>query len=82
VIWTVGALAMAATLIPCAMVALRGRLIDRLVGLELAGVILAQVLVLWAVAVRRPVFVDIGLTVGILAFGAGLVFARFLERWL
>ena len=81
-IWTVGALALAVVLVPCAIVTLRGRLIDRLVGLELSGVILAQLLVVWAVAVHRPQFVDIGLTVGLLAFGAGLVFARFLERWL
>lgn len=81
-IWRIGALAMALALVPSTIVALRGRLVDRLVGLELTGAILAQVLVLWAVAVDRPAFVDVGLTVGVLAFGGGLVFARFLERWL
>lgn len=81
-IWTVATLALTLVLVPCAVVTLRGRLIDRLVGLELTGIILSQVLVLWAVAARRPPFVDLGLTVGVLAFGAGLVFARFFERWL
>ncbi|HEY7956934.1 MAG: monovalent cation/H+ antiporter complex subunit F [Polyangia bacterium] len=81
-IWKISALVMCLGLIPCAILALRGRLIDRLIGLELAGVLLSQICFLWAVGIDRPPFVDIGLTVAILAFGAGLVFARFLERWL
>lgn len=81
-IWKVAALATALALVPAAIVSLRGRMIDRLVGLELVGMLTAQLCVLWAVAVDRPSFVDVGLTVGVLAFGGGLVFARFLERWL
>jgi multisubunit Na+/H+ antiporter MnhF subunit len=81
-LWGVAALVLSVGLVPCGIVSLRGRLLDRLAGLELAGMVLAQVCVLWAVAIDRPAFVDIGLTIGVLAFGAGLVFARFFERWL
>ncbi len=81
-LWSVAAIVLCAGLVPCGVVTLRGRLLDRLAGLELAGLLLAQICVLWAVAIDRPAFVDIGLTIGVLAFGAGLVFARFFERWL
>lgn len=81
-LWKLAALLMCLGLVPCAIVTLRGRLLDRLVGLELAGMLVAQICVVWAVAVDRPPFVDVGLTVGVLAFGGGLVFARFFERWL
>jgi multisubunit Na+/H+ antiporter MnhF subunit len=33
-------------------------------------------------AYDRIPFVDLALTLALLTFGAGLVFARFLERWL
>ncbi len=81
-VWLVGAAALALALVPASVTALRGRATDRLVGLELAGVLMAQLLVLFAVGEKRVPFVDVGLAVAVLAFGAGLVFARFLERWL
>jgi multisubunit Na+/H+ antiporter MnhF subunit len=46
------------------------------------GMLLAQLLFLYAVGIRRVAFVDVGLAVAMLAFGGGLVFARFVERWL
>lgn len=81
-LYGVAALVLSLGLVPSAVVTLRGKLLDRLAGLELAGMLLAQIFVLWSVAIDRPAFVDLGVTVGVLAFGAGLVFARFFERWL
>ena len=81
-VWLVGAAVMTLALIPAAITALRGRLTDRLVGMELMGMLLAQMLFLYAVGIKRVAFVDVGLAVAMLAFGGGLVFARFLERWL
>ena len=46
------------------------------------GSIAVVVLVVLAEAFHRVPFVDLALTLALLAFGAGLVFARFLERWL
>ncbi|HSN32962.1 MAG TPA: monovalent cation/H+ antiporter complex subunit F [Ideonella sp.] len=80
--WLVGTAVMTVALIPAVATALRKRLADRLVGLELVAVLASQLLFLYAVGEKRPAFVDVGLTVGILAFGGALVFARFLERWL
>jgi multicomponent Na+:H+ antiporter subunit F len=81
-VWLVGAAVMTVALVPAVITALRGRATDRLVGLELAGILMAQMLVLYSVGVKRVSFVDVGLAVAMLAFGAGLVFARFWERWL
>jgi multicomponent Na+:H+ antiporter subunit F len=81
-IWLVGSLVMALALVPAVVTTLRGRLADRLVGLELAAILMSQLLFLIAVGEKRVAFVDVGLAVALLAFGGGLVFARFLERWL
>ena len=81
-VWLVGALVMALALVPAIVTTLRGRLADRLVGLELTAILMSQLLFLIAVGEKRVAFVDLGLAVALLAFGGGLVFARFLERWL
>jgi len=81
-VWLVGALVTAVALVPAVVTTLRGRLGDRLVGLELTAILLSQLLFLVAVGEKRVPFVDVGLAVALLAFGGGLVFARFLERWL
>ena len=81
-VWLVAALVMTLSLVPALVTALRGRALDRVVGMSLTAILLAQLLVLVAVGERRVAFVDIGLTVALLAFGGGLIFARFFERWL
>ena len=55
---------------------------SRLVGLEAGSVMAVIVLLLLAEGFHRQPFVDVALTLALLSFGAGLVFARFLERWL
>lgn len=61
---------------------IRGDIVSRLVALEGASSICVIVLLSLAEAYRRVPFVDLSLTLALLSFGAGLVFARFLERWL
>jgi multicomponent Na+:H+ antiporter subunit F len=76
--WLAGALGLCAGLLPCAWVCLRAKdPFDRLVALEMSAVI-----VLLAEAMQRPLFLDLALTQALLSFGGGLVFARFVERWL
>lgn len=77
--WATAAL-LGAALIPCAAVTLRGDLARRLVGLEMSSVVESLLLLTLAAATGRPAFVDVGLTLALLAFGAGLVWVRFLER--
>jgi multisubunit Na+/H+ antiporter MnhF subunit len=77
------AAALSMGVLPCAAVALRPRSpIDRLVGLEMAAVLECLLLVLLCEAMHRPLFLDVALALALLAFGGGLVFTRFLERWL
>ena len=59
----------------------RGDATGRLVGLECASVIAAMVMLLLAAAFNRDFLADLALALALLAFGGGLVFARFLERW-
>jgi multicomponent Na+:H+ antiporter subunit F len=79
--WLLAALALLAGLLPCALVCLRGDPVNRLVGLELAGVLDTLVLLLLAEGFQRSIYFDLALALALLSFAGGLVFARFLERW-
>jgi multicomponent Na+:H+ antiporter subunit F len=80
--WAVAALALLAGLVPCGVVCLRGSPVDRLIGLELAGTVDTLVLLLLAQAYDRAIYFDLALALALLSFAGGLVFARFLERWI
>ena len=81
-IWLLAASGVSAALVPCAFLSLRGRAEQRLVGLEMAGLLITLALVLFTVGFGRLPFIDLALTLAILSFGSGLVFARFLEKHL
>ena len=80
--WILTATVLVFCLIPCGIVCLHGAVEDRLVGLEAAGNLLVLILLLLAEGFHRIPFVDLSLALALLAFGGGLVFARFLERWM
>jgi multicomponent Na+:H+ antiporter subunit F len=78
-----GALSLCGGLVPCALVCLRAKdPLERLVALEMAAVLMTLAMVLLAEAMQRSLFLDLALTQALLSFGGGLVFARFVERWL
>ncbi len=81
-VWLTAATVVLFCLIPCGIVAFKGTAIDRLVGLEMAGLLESLLLILLAEGFHRIPFYDLALATALLAFGGGLVFARFLERWL
>jgi multicomponent Na+:H+ antiporter subunit F len=78
--WLVASLALLAGLIPCGFAVLRGGPVERLVALELAGTVETLVLLLLAQGYGRTTYADVALTLALLSFAGGLVFARFLER--
>jgi multicomponent Na+:H+ antiporter subunit F len=80
--WLAAAGAMSLAFVPCAIVALRAEVVDRVVALEMTAACLSLVLLLLAEAYGRTIFFDLALALALLSFGGGLVFARFLERWL
>jgi multicomponent Na+:H+ antiporter subunit F len=80
-VWLWAAMALLVALIPCGITCFRGKAGDRLVGLEMAGVVTTLEMVLLVEGFHRIPFYDIPLTLALLSFGGGMVFARFLERW-
>ena len=80
--WIVTATVTGGCLIPCAWACLHGSAERRLVGLEMTSIVITIVLVLLTIGYGRLPFVDIPLTLAVLSFGAGVVFARFLEKHL
>jgi len=81
-LWLLAAAALMFGLIPCGIVVFTRDAINRLVGLEMAGLIETLVLLFLAQGLNNPNFYDLALAMALLTFGGGLVFARFLERWL
>jgi multicomponent Na+:H+ antiporter subunit F len=81
-LWLAAAAGILVCLVPCGVVCYRGRLGDRLVGLEAASSLVTIELLLLAEGFKRPSFFDLPLTLALLGFGAGMVFARFVQRWL
>ncbi len=79
--WLIGATVLLFGLVPCAMVIVRGSVLEALVGLQMAGILQTIVLLLLAEGFHRPPFFDLALTLALLALAGGLVFARLLERW-
>lgn len=68
--------------IPCMVVVARGDTMSRLVAFQMAGVVTILTLLLLAEGYRRPAYFDVGLTLAMMSFASGQVWARFLERWL
>lgn len=80
--WLAGAYAVGACLAPCAWMCLRGSPERRLVGLEMTSNIVILLLALLVAGMHSYAFIDLPLTLAVLTLGAGLVFARFLEKYL
>jgi multicomponent Na+:H+ antiporter subunit F len=81
-LWLWTAAAVLVSLVFCGIVCFRGDLADRLVGLEMTGTLVTIELLLFAEGFHRPSFFDLPLATAFLSFGGGMVFARFVQRWL
>ena len=81
-LWMLASIGFLFCLIPCGIASFRGSPMKRLLGLEMTGIVASLFLLTMAEALGRPNFYDIGLTMALLTFGGGIVFTRFLERWL
>ncbi len=81
--WLIAVGVMLVCLIPCGIACvLRRDAVHRLVGLEAGGLVASLIFLLLAEGFHRPMFMDLALALALLSFGGGLVFARFLERWM
>ncbi len=80
--WTLAAIGVLACMMGAFVRCVHGDTLSRLVALEAGSSMCVVILLALAEAYHRVPFVDLALTLALLTFGAGLVFARFLERWL
>lgn len=79
--WLIAATVLLLGLVPCAIVMMRGSIVEALVALQMAGVLQTVTFLLLAEGYHRGPFFDLALTLALLALAGGLVFARMLERW-
>lgn len=80
--WLWSAAALMIALLSCLYICAFKPAADRLVALEFGSVIVTLQMVLLAEGFHRSSFYDLPLTLALLSFGGGMVFARFLQRWL
>jgi len=74
--WLLASLGLVVSLAPCAIVALRGEAVDRLVGLEMAGVVSALLMLTLAEGMRQVVLYDFAIALATLSVFGGLVLVR------
>ena len=80
--FVIAAIVMLVAVIPCGIVVVRGKVMDAVVAYEAVSSIVVMVLVLLAEGFRRSGEFELPVLLAVLLFGSGLVFVRFLERWL
>jgi multicomponent Na+:H+ antiporter subunit F len=80
--FVLAAIAMLIGTIPCAIVIWRGEVMAAVVAYEALSSIVVMVLALLAEGLRRSGEFELPVLLAVLLFGSGLVFVRFLERWL
>ena len=80
--FVIAAIAMLAGIVPCGIAVVRGTVMAALVAYEAISAIIVLVLILLAEGFRRSGEFELAVLLAVLLFGSGLVFARFLERWL
>ena len=81
-VWVVCAVAVSTALIPCADMCFRGSPERRLVGFEMASIVVVLAMILFTVGFGRQAFIDLPVTLALMSFGGSLVFARFLGKHL
>ena len=67
-------------MLPAVVVAGRGRVLDRLAGLAMAGMVATLVMLLLSEGYQRSSYVDAGLVLAALSLTGSLVFARLVVR--
>jgi len=80
--WELAAEVMIFTLVPLTWVAVSGEVRQRLIAFYMAGVVITLLLMLLTMAFQRMPMMDLALTLALMSFGGGIVFARFLARHL
>jgi multicomponent Na+:H+ antiporter subunit F len=80
--WSVTAVALALLLALATCGVLRGGTLERVVALQLAGVLAPLLAVVIALTSGRGLYLEVALALAVVSLGGALAYARFLERWL
>lgn len=80
--FVVAAIAMLLAMVPCGIVIARGTAMEAVVAYEAMTSIAVMVLILLSEAFRRIGELELPILLAVLILGSGLVYVRFLERWL
>ncbi len=80
--WLIAGAVVSAGLVPCADMCLRGKPERRLVGFQMTSTLVTLAMALFTIGFGRIPFIDLPLALAIVAFGGGLVYARFLGKHL
>lgn len=81
-IWELASDVMIFALVPLTWISARGQVKERLVAFFMAGVVITNLLMLLTMAFNRMPMMDLALALALMSFGGGIVFARFLARYL
>lgn len=81
-VWELAAQIMVFCLVPLTWMAVRGEVRHRLVAFFMAGVVITLLFMLLTMAFHRMPMMDLALTLALMSFGGGIVFSRFLARYL
>jgi multisubunit Na+/H+ antiporter MnhF subunit len=81
-VWLLASAALMLGLLPCVLLAMRGNVMDRIIGLQLAGVFAVLALLTFEQGEQRQSFFDLSLALAVLTFPASLLVAQVFRRWL
>ena len=81
-VWLVASAAFLLGLLPCVLLAVRGNVVDRIVALQLGGVLAVLALLTFEQGEQRQSFFDVSLALAVLTFPASLLVAQVFRRWL
>ena len=81
-VWELAAEVMIFILVPLAWTAMRGDPRHRLVSFYMTGVVVTLLMMLLTMAFNRMPMMDLAITLALMSFGGGIVFARFFARHL
>jgi len=81
-VFVLAAIGMLIAVVPCLAAIWRGGVMEAVVAYEAIGAIAVMVLILLAEGFKRTGEFELPVLLAILMLGSGLVFVRFVERWL
>lgn len=81
-VFVLAAIGMLVAVLQCLVVVWRGQTMEAVVAYEAIGSISVLTLILLAEGFRRTGEFELPVLLAVLLLGSGLVFVRFLERWL